>query len=107
MSADEASVVGIKLGQALAAVHGAGLLHRDVKARNVMRESGGRIVLMDFGAGRELVPTKPSKPSGGRPLGHSAIPRAGALHRPAGVASVGHLQSRRAVVLPRHTEVPG
>jgi len=60
MSADEASVVGIKLGQALAAVHGAGLLHRDVKARNVMRESGGRIVLMDFGAGRELVPNKPS-----------------------------------------------
>ena len=60
MSADEASVVGIKVGQALAAVHGAGLLHRDVKARNVMRESGGRIVLMDFGAGRELVPNKPS-----------------------------------------------
>ena len=66
MSADEASVVGIHLCQALAAVHGAGVLHRDVKARNVMRESGGRIVLMDFGAGRELVAKKLSN----RPLGN-------------------------------------
>jgi serine/threonine protein kinase len=32
-------------------VHDAGLVHRDVKARNVMREGGGRIVLMDFGTG--------------------------------------------------------
>jgi serine/threonine-protein kinase len=28
-------------------------VHRDLKTSNVMRESGGRIVLMDFGAGRE------------------------------------------------------
>ena len=53
MGAEEATVIGISLCQALAAVHGAGLLHRDVKANNVMRESGGRIVLMDFGTGRE------------------------------------------------------
>ena len=42
------------LCQALAAVHGRGLVHRDVKAQNVMREEGGRTVLMDFGAGTEL-----------------------------------------------------
>src|SRR6187549_3637706 len=60
MGAEEATVVGISVCQALAAVHAAGLLHRDIKANNVMRESGGRIVLMDFGAGRELVPNKPS-----------------------------------------------
>ena len=53
MGAEEATVVGISVCQALAAVHAAGLLHRDIKANNVMRESGGRIVLMDFGAGRE------------------------------------------------------
>ena len=50
----EAALVGLDLSSALAAVHGAGLLHRDVKAQNVMRESGGRLVLMDFGTGEEL-----------------------------------------------------
>jgi len=52
--AREAALVGLDLCAALAAVHGAGLLHRDIKAQNVMRESGGRLVLMDFGTGEEL-----------------------------------------------------
>jgi eukaryotic-like serine/threonine-protein kinase len=52
MGAREAAAIGIDLCRALAAVHGAGLVHGDVKAQNVMRETGGRIVLMDFGAGR-------------------------------------------------------
>ena len=51
MSARETAGVGIDLAHGLAAVHGAGLLHRDLKAQNVMREHGGRIVLMDFGSG--------------------------------------------------------
>jgi hypothetical protein len=51
--AREAATVGIAVGRALAAVHAAGLVHRDVKARNVMREDTGRIVLMDFGMGRD------------------------------------------------------
>ena len=50
----EAALIGLDLCAALAAVHGAGLLHRDIKAQNVMRESGGRLVLMDFGTGEEL-----------------------------------------------------
>jgi serine/threonine-protein kinase len=53
-AAEEAAVIGISLCQALAAVHQAGVLHRDIKAHNVMREAGGRIVLMDFGAGQLL-----------------------------------------------------
>ncbi|HET9262450.1 MAG TPA: protein kinase [Vicinamibacterales bacterium] len=52
--AREAALVGLDLTRALAAVHGAGLVHRDVKAQNVMREEGGRIVLMDFGAGVDV-----------------------------------------------------
>ena len=52
--AREASLVGIDLCRALAAVHGAGLLHGDIKAHNVMREEGGRTVLMDFGTGKDL-----------------------------------------------------
>ena len=55
-SAREAALIGIDLCSALAAVHGAGLIHRDVKAQNVMREDGGRIVLMDLGTGREARP---------------------------------------------------
>ena len=51
--ARESASVGIDLCHALAAVHRAGLLHRDMTARNVMREEGGRVVLMDFGAGHE------------------------------------------------------
>src|SRR6185369_14849972 len=49
-SAREAVLIGRELCRALAATHAAGLVHRDVKARNVMREEGGRVVLMDFGA---------------------------------------------------------
>jgi hypothetical protein len=52
-SEDEAIAAGLKVGHALSAVHAAGLVHRDIKARNVMREDRGRIVLMDFGTGRD------------------------------------------------------
>ncbi|HUF46598.1 MAG TPA: serine/threonine-protein kinase [Vicinamibacterales bacterium] len=70
MGAEEAAIVGVRLCQALAAVHAAGLVHRDVKARNVMREAGGRIVLMDFGTGRELAdaPRGPGDDLSGTPL---------------------------------------
>lgn len=53
MSAQEAAVIAESLCGALAAVHQQGLLHRDIKAANVMRASGGRIVLLDFGTGTE------------------------------------------------------
>lgn len=50
MSAEEAAHVGMVLCKALAALHAVGLVHRDVKTTNVMRERGGRLVLMDFGS---------------------------------------------------------
>jgi Tol biopolymer transport system component len=54
LSAREATGVGVDLCRALAALHAAGLLHRDIKAQNVMREVGGRIVLMDFSGARTI-----------------------------------------------------
>ena len=51
LGGQEAALIGIDVCRAVAAVHKAGLLHRDIKAHNVMREAGGRVVLMDFGAG--------------------------------------------------------
>ena len=51
----EAIAICVDVCRALSAVHGAGLLHRDIKANNVMREEGGRIVLLDFGATKNVV----------------------------------------------------
>src|ERR1035438_4067744 len=45
----EAALIGLDVTRALSAVHRAAILHRDIKAENVMREEGGRILLMDFG----------------------------------------------------------
>jgi serine/threonine-protein kinase len=46
--------IGIELSDALSTVHRAGLIHRDVKAQNVLCDRDGRLVLTDFGAGCEL-----------------------------------------------------
>jgi tRNA A-37 threonylcarbamoyl transferase component Bud32 len=65
LSPGEAIYIGQELCRALTAVHHANLLHRDIKAQNVMRASdGGRIILMDFGAGEFR-----DEPGQGRPKG--------------------------------------
>jgi TolB-like protein/cytochrome c-type biogenesis protein CcmH/NrfG/predicted Ser/Thr protein kinase len=46
--------IGIELSEALSTVHRVGLIHRDVKAENVLCVRDGRLVLTDFGAGCEL-----------------------------------------------------
>jgi hypothetical protein len=55
MSAEEAANIGRKLCGTLVAIHAEDYVHADLKAHNVMRQRGGRIVLMDFGAGQPLV----------------------------------------------------
>jgi hypothetical protein len=54
LNAREAVLVGQDVCRALMAVHLAGFVHRDVKAHNIMRDRTGRIVLMDFGTGRDV-----------------------------------------------------
>jgi serine/threonine protein kinase/tetratricopeptide (TPR) repeat protein len=51
-AADDIIRVGWDLCEALTAVHEVGLVHRDVKAANVMRDVNDRIVLGDFGTGQ-------------------------------------------------------
>jgi serine/threonine protein kinase len=64
---EEATSIGVEVCGAVAAVHDAGLLHRDIKAHNVMLTEEGRSVLMDFGTGREAGPT-PDAAEAGTPL---------------------------------------
>ena len=69
LSAGEAVSVGQEICRALAAVHRANIIHRDVKAQNVMRaHDGGRIILMDFGAGQFVDDPSFGKRAQGTPL---------------------------------------
>jgi TolB-like protein/Tfp pilus assembly protein PilF/tRNA A-37 threonylcarbamoyl transferase component Bud32 len=63
-SGAEAIEIGVELCQAVAAVHNEGLLHRDIKAQNVMLAENGRAMLMDFGTGRELADNSTSDLAG-------------------------------------------
>ena len=60
-SAREAIVIAVDICGAVAAIHSAGLIHRDLKAQNVMREPGGRLVVMDVGASITLTTMTPDR----------------------------------------------
>ena len=53
-SPEEAVVVMQQVCQALEAAHGVGVIHRDLKPQNIMRENTGRILVMDFGLARTM-----------------------------------------------------
>jgi Tol biopolymer transport system component len=68
MSPREVSGIGADLCHALSALHAAGLLHRDIKPHNVMREAGGRIVLMDFSGAQAVLNDRRPGTFSGTPL---------------------------------------
>ena len=97
VSTAEAVGIGLELCRAMAAVHGAGLLHRDIKTHNVMRAEDGRIVLMDFGSWQR--PRGRCRVGSGR---HAPLSR---TRGTAGTTSHGSerlVQFRRPPLSPRH-----
>jgi predicted Ser/Thr protein kinase len=49
LEADEAFDVAIQSADGLQAIHDVGIIHRDLKTSNIMRDKTGRVRLMDFG----------------------------------------------------------
>lgn len=49
LPAEEAFDVAIQTAEGLQAIHDVGIIHRDLKTSNIMRDGGGRVRLMDFG----------------------------------------------------------
>ena len=53
-SPEEAVEIMQQVCQALEAAHNVGVIHRDLKPQNIMREESGRILVMDFGLARTV-----------------------------------------------------
>ena len=48
----EAVEIMLQISRALEAAHSVGVIHRDLKPQNIMRDNQGRVIVMDFGLAR-------------------------------------------------------
>jgi serine/threonine protein kinase len=53
LPAEEAWSAALQIADGLAAIHEAGIMHRDLKTSNAMRDAAGVVRLMDFGIAKE------------------------------------------------------
>jgi len=58
LALDQVERFGIQLADALAHAHSRGVIHRDLKAANVMVTQSGRLKVLDFGISRRIEPGK-------------------------------------------------
>jgi serine/threonine-protein kinase len=56
MSLDQVERYGMQLADALSHAHSRGVIHRDLKAANVIVTSSGRLKVLDFGISRRIAP---------------------------------------------------
>ncbi len=100
---EEGRNIAIKLARAVAALHRADIIHRDIKPDNIILERGGSLKLIDLGVVR--VP-EPGTVAARRYSGHRRLHGAGNVRRRAGQPGDRYFRARRHPVPRLRRRVP-